>query len=94
MDIGEANSALERRLLAEAEGDAHAEWSDSTLHAIGTVIPKLRVCGTKTWTHTANRVTTLTILFDAKNGSLLAIIEAFGVATRWLAPTHPAMRAC
>lgn len=59
MDIDEANSALERGLLAEAEGDSHAEWSGSTLHAIGTVFPKLGVCGTKTWTYTANAATPL-----------------------------------
>jgi alanine dehydrogenase len=102
MDIGEANAALERGLLAEAEGNAlnmiktHVEWSGSTLHAIGAVFPKLGICGTKTWTHTANGATPLLTLFDANNGSLLAIIEAFalgqmrtaaasGVATRWLA---------
>jgi alanine dehydrogenase len=101
MDIGEGISALERGLLAEAEGDAlnmiktHAEWDGSTLHAIGAVFPKLGICGTKAWTHTANGATPLLILLDTNKGSLLAIIEAFalgqmrtaaasGVATRWL----------
>ena len=74
----------------------HVEWGGSTLHAIGAVFPKMGICGTKTWTHTAGGATPLLILFDSDNGSLQAVIEAFalgqmrtaaasGVATRWLA---------
>jgi alanine dehydrogenase len=102
MDMGGAIAALERGLLAEAAGDAqnmiktHVEWDGSTLHAIGAVFPKLGFCGTKTWSHTANGATPLLVLFDSRNGSLIAIIEAFalgqmrtaaasGVATKWLA---------
>ncbi len=102
MDIGGAIGALERGLVAEAEGSAqnmiktHVEWDGSTLHAIGAVFPRMGVCGTKTWCHTAGGATPLLILFDSDNGSLRAIIEAFalgqmrtaaasGVATRWLA---------
>src|SRR5262249_62400284 len=58
--------------------------------------PADRVVGTKTWAHTTGGATPLLILFDAENGDLLAIVEAFvlgqlrtggisGVATRWLA---------
>ena len=102
MDIGGAIGALERGLMAEAKGSAHnmikthVEWDGSTLHAIGAVFPEIGICGTKTWTHTKGGATPLLVLFDAHNGSLKAVIEAFalgqmrtaaasGVATRWLA---------
>jgi len=54
------------------------------------------VVGTKTWAHTEGGANPLLILFDAANGQLMAVIEAFalgqlrtaaisGLATRWLA---------
>ena len=85
MDIGGAISALERGLVAEAEGNAqnmiktHVEWDGSTLHAIGAVFPGMGICGTKTWCHTAGGATPLLILFDSDNGSLKAVIEAFAL---------------
>jgi alanine dehydrogenase len=103
MDMREAIDALEHGLLAESRGEAsnmvktHAEWGDgATLHAIGAVFPQAGFVGTKTWAHTPGGATPLLILYDAANGSLKAIIEAFalgqmrtggasGVATRWLA---------
>src|SRR5258708_17094735 len=83
MDIGGAIGALERGLVAEAEGSAqnmiktHVEWDGSTLHAIGAVFPGMGICGTKTWCHTAGGATPLLILFDSNNGSLKTPIEAF-----------------
>ena len=102
MDLGEAIGALERGLLLESQGAAHnmikthVAWEGATLHAIGAVFPSLRLCGTKTWTHTAGGATPMLLLFDSGTGALKAIIEAFalgqmrtaavsGVATRWLA---------
>ncbi len=85
MDIGGAIGALERGLVAEAEGSAqnmiktHVEWDGSTLHAIGAVFPEMGICGTKTWCHTAGGATPLLILFDSNNGSLKAVIEAFAL---------------
>lgn len=86
MDIRDAISALEEGLLAEAQGDArnmvktHVAWGDgATLHAIGAVFPKEGFTGTKTWSHTAEGATPLLILFDSRNGSLKAIIEAFAL---------------
>ena len=85
MDIGGAIGALERGLMAEAEGSAqnmiktHVEWDGSTLHAIGAVFPGMGICGTKTWCHTAGGATPLLILFDSNNGSLKAVIEAFAL---------------
>jgi ornithine cyclodeaminase len=85
MDIGGAIGALERGLVAEAEGNAknmiktHVEWDGSTLHAIGAVFPRIGICGTKTWSHTKDGATPLLILFDSNNGCLLAVIEAFAL---------------
>ncbi len=85
MDIGGAIAALERGLIAEAQGAAqnmiktHVEWDGSTLHAIGAVFPAMSLCGTKTWSHTSNGATPLLLLFDSNDGSLKAIIEAFAL---------------
>ena len=103
MGIGDAIATLERGLALEAAGSAanmvktHALWGKgNTLHAIGGLMPDLGFVGTKTWAHTEGGATPLLILFDSRNGSLKAVIEAFalgqlrtggisGVATRWLA---------
>jgi ornithine cyclodeaminase len=103
MDLSGAIDALEKGLVAEARGDAqnmvktHVEFDGgSTLHAIGAAFPADGFVGTKTWTHTKGGATPLLILFDARDGSLKAVIEAFalgqmrtaaasGVATKWLA---------
>lgn len=85
MDIEGAIGALERGLVAEAEGNAHnmikthVEWDGSTLHAIGAVFPEIGICGTKTWSHTAGGATPLLLLFDSHNGGLKAVIEAFAL---------------
>src|SRR3989475_7694780 len=86
MDIGEAISALEKALLAEAHGQAknmvktHVAWGDrATLHAIGAVFPNEEFAGTKTWAHSKGGATPLLILFDSETGSLKAIIEAFAL---------------
>ncbi len=85
MDIGGAIGALERGLMAEAEGNAqnmiktHVEWDGSTLHAIGAVFPRMGICGTKTWSHTPSGATPLLILFDSNHGNLMAVIEAFAL---------------
>src|SRR2546422_4219362 len=86
MDIGDAITALEKALLAEARGEAknmvktHVAWGDgATLHAIGAVFPNKEFAGTKTWAHTKGGATPLLILFDSETGSLKAIIEAFAL---------------
>jgi ornithine cyclodeaminase len=100
--MGEAIGALEEGLKAEARGEAsnmtktHVAWGASTLHAIGAAFPAEGVAGTKTWAHTEGGATPLLVLYDARDGSLRAVIEAFalgqlrtgaasGVATRLLA---------
>src|SRR5260221_8873364 len=98
-----AIAALARGLALEAGGGAqnmvktHALWDGhNTLHAIGATVPGAGFVGTKTWAHTEGGATPLLILFDSRDGSLKAVIEAFalgqlrtggisGVATRVLA---------
>jgi len=86
MDLPAAIEALERGLMAEAEGHAtnmvktHVEWDGgSTLHAIGAAFPVDGFVGTKTWAHTEGGATPLLILFDSHNGALKAVIEAFAL---------------
>ena len=86
MDFPAAIEALERGLLAEAQGQAtnmvktHVEWDGhSTLHAIGAAFPQEGFVGTKTWAHTEGGATPLLILFDSHTGALKAIIEAFAL---------------
>lgn len=100
MDLGEAIGALESALRAEAKGDAQnmsktlMQYGKSNLHAIGARLDGL--VGTKTWAHTEGGTCPLLLLWDAKNGALVAVIEAFalgnmrtggisGVAANWLA---------
>lgn len=102
MDMADAIAALESGLLAEARGEAsnmtktHVAWAGATLHAIGAAFPGQGFAGTKTWAHTEGGATPLLVLYDANDGALRAVIEAFalgqlrtgaasGVATRWLA---------
>ena len=85
MDMGEAIAALEKGLLAEAQGHAknmvktHVAWNGSTLHAIGAAFPRAGFVGTKTWAHTEGGATPLVILFDSQTGNLKAVIEAFAL---------------
>jgi ornithine cyclodeaminase len=86
MDFPGAIDALERGLLAEAQGNAsnmvktHVEWDGhATLHAIGAAFPADGFVGTKTWAHTDGGATPLLILFDSHTGALKAVIEAFAL---------------
>lgn len=103
LPFGDAIAAVETALRQEADGRArtmektHVAWGDGhTLHAVGGQLDGL--VGTKTWAHTAGGATPLLLLWDAGDGGLVAVVEAFalgqlrtgavsGVATRWLAAT-------
>lgn len=107
MHLGEAIDALERGLAEEAAGRARnmdrtsQHWGKSSnMHAIGAVYEGVGegpgIFGAKSWGHTERGSTPLLTLWDAGNGRLLAIIEAFalgqmrtgamsGVGTRWMA---------
>ena len=86
VDLPLALSALEETLRLEPSGAAENMTKTvvtfnehDTLHAIGAAVPGAGVVGTKTWTHTTGGTGPLVLLFDAKNGSVLAVIEAFAL---------------
>lgn len=101
IDLGEAIAALEAALGEEARGAAASmpktllQFDGSAnLHAIGGRLGGL--VGTKSWAHTAGGTCPLLLLWDAEDGQLVAVVEAFalgnlrtagisGVATRWMA---------
>ena len=100
MDLKDAIGALEQALVLEAAGEAAnmtktlLQYGTSNLHAIGAKLGDL--VGTKTWAHTGGGTSPLLMLWDANNGSLVAVIEAFamgnmrtggisGVAADWMA---------
>ncbi len=104
VDLVDAMDTVEAALGAQARGTSrsmektHVTWGDGhTLHAIGAVDEQAGLVGTKTWAHTEGGATPLVVLWDAHDGALRAVVEAFalgqlrtgamtGVATRWLAP--------
>src|SRR4051812_17105069 len=87
LNIDAAVAAVRSGLEAEARGEAvnmvktHTAWDGhaGTLHAIGAVFSAAGVVGTKTWAHTAGGAAPLLVLFDAGDGGVLAIIEAFAL---------------
>ena len=100
MDLKDAIAALEAALREEARGEAHnmtktlLQYGKNNLHAIGGKLGNL--VGTKTWTHTQGGTCPLLLLWNADDGSLVAVIEAFalgnlrtggisGVAADWMA---------
>src|SRR5712692_1381923 len=100
LDLRDAIGALESALREEAGGAAVnmtktlLQYGKSNLHAIGGKLGEL--VGTKTWAHTKGGTCPLLLLWDAGNGSLVAVIEAFalgnlrtggisGLATDWMA---------
>lgn len=100
IDLRGAIGALERALREEAAGRAAnmtktlLQYGKSNLHAIGGKLGNL--VGTKSWAHTEGGTCPLLVLWDAADGSLGAVIEAFalgnlrtggisGLATDWMA---------
>ena len=100
LDLREAIAALEAALRQEAAGAAAnmtktlLQYGKANLHAIGGKLGNL--VGTKSWVHTEDGTCPLLLLWDAADGSLVAVIEAFalgnlrtggisGVATDWMA---------
>ena len=86
VDLPLALSALEETLRLEPSGGAEnmtktvvTFGGHDTLHAIGAAVPGAGVVGTKTWAHTGGGTGPLLLLFDAANGSVLAVIEAFAL---------------
>jgi ornithine cyclodeaminase len=103
VSLADAIPALERVLAMEARGEAEnmvkthlAYHGHDTLHAIGAAVTGAHLVGTKTWCHTEGGAAPVLILWDAHDGALQAVIEAFalgqmrtggisGLATKWLA---------
>lgn len=100
IDLRDAIGALESALRQEAAGVAAnmtktlLQYGKSNLHAIGGKLGNL--VGTKSWAHTEGGTCPLLLLWDAGDGSLVAVIEAFalgnmrtggisGLATDWMA---------
>jgi len=85
LGLGEAIALLRQAMNREANGRArnmdktHVQWDGGTMHAIGAVFTDCNLLGVKTWAHTAKGATPLEILWDAENGKLLAVIEAFAM---------------
>lgn len=86
LDLPGAIEALRVGLPEEATGEGatmvktHASWGEhATLHALGGTLPGRGVVGTKTWAHTPGGACPLLLLFDATDGSLRAVIEAFAL---------------
>ena len=103
IDLPTAIDVVEAVLHAQARGDiadmgkAHVEWgAGHGLHALGAVDEASGLVATKTWAHTGGGATPLVVVWDAADGSLRAVVEAFalgqlrtgavsGVATRRMA---------
>jgi ornithine cyclodeaminase/alanine dehydrogenase-like protein (mu-crystallin family) len=99
-----AIDALHAGFAAERVGEAtsmvktQVTWgAGDSLHALGAVMPKAGLVGSKTWAHTGQGVAPLVIVWGSETGELLAVIEAFalgqlrtggvsGLATDLLAP--------
>lgn len=109
IDLVDAIGVVRRALGVPREnwtmGKAHATWDGvNTLHALGGGLGARGIVGTKTWAHTGHGATPLVVLWDANDGRLLAVIEAFalgqlrtaamsGVATDALARTDACVAA-
>jgi ornithine cyclodeaminase len=100
LTLAEAIPALEHGLRLQAQGQAESmpktmlQFGRNNLHALGAHLGGY--VGTKTWAHTEGGTCPLLLLWNADDGQLAAVIEAFalgnlrtggttGVATEWLA---------
>ena len=110
--LADAIPALERTLAMEAKAEAanmaktHLDFgAHNTLHAIGASVTGAGLAGAKTWCHTEGGAAPLLILWDAEDGALQAVVEAFalgqmrtggisGLATKWLAAEDADEMAC
>ena len=101
VNLDDAIVALER--FAADEGafnvpKALGSYDDgSSMHSLGSAAPALGYAGFKTWIHTKRGATAVYSLFDSRDGSVRAMIEAgalgqlrtsamTGLGTRWQAP--------
>lgn len=103
VNLRDAMDALVNGLRWDGEGAAQnlqkalGTWGDgSSMHALGSYFSEAGYAGFKTWVNTKRGAAAIFSLFDANDGTLLAVIEAgalgqmrtsgiSGVATRYLA---------
>lgn len=102
VSLNDAIGALEHGLSALAADVAKnipkalGSYADgSSAHSLGSILSGDGYCGYKNWVHTKRGAKAVFVLFDANNGSLLAMIEAnslgqlrtaamTGLGTKWL----------
>lgn len=102
VSLNDTIAALESGLTALAADQAHnipkalTSFADgSSAHSLGSVLSADGYCGYKNWVHTRRGAKAVFVLFDAHNGSLLAMMEAnalgqlrtaamTGLGTQWL----------
>lgn len=83
LTLEDAIEVLHGAHVAYAQGRAtsmergHVEWGESILHAVGGVVEGMT--GTKTWTYTPAGAQPVLVLFDAIDGRLAGVVEAFGL---------------
>jgi ornithine cyclodeaminase len=86
VSLNDAIPALAAGLIAESKGEAAnvdkslGMWDgQNAMHALGSMMPLKGYVGFKTWAHTVKGAAAVFSLFDAHNGSLLAMMEAVGL---------------
>lgn len=84
MDLGRAIDELQAALSAEAAGRMLPMAKTmlrlpggGTLHSLGAATEDL--AGVKTWAHTPGGADPILLLLDARNGRLVAVVEAFAL---------------
>lgn len=83
IDLKIAIGALEKALLAEANGEAEnmtktklMVGDNNPLQALGGAIYSEGICGTKTWVNVSGKSSTLLVLYSLEDGACRAVIEA------------------
>lgn len=81
--LEDAIDALESSLIEIADGVALNVpkalgdiGKGGVMHCLGSAMPRVGVCGFKTWAHTKQGAKAVFALFSTENGSLLAMMEA------------------
>ena len=83
VSLNDAIEALSQGLLLDGKGEAAnvdkalGTWNGtSSMHALGSMMPRKGYIGFKTWANTPKGATAIFSLFAAENGQLLAMMEA------------------
>ena len=86
LDLAGALEALRAGFTREGQGTAAAldktmlGYGDhATLHALGAAFVDEGLAGTKVWTHTPGGADPALVMFDTRDGSVVAVIEAFAL---------------